>query len=40
MGVTWLQADVGVLCLPPAFAAVPQYLCHTWALHMTHYGLC
>ena len=24
-----LQADVGVLCLPPGFPVVPQYLGHT-----------
>jgi len=25
----WLQEKVCILCLPPAFAAVPQYLFHT-----------
>ena len=28
-GLPMLQADVGVLCLPPGFPVVPQYLGHT-----------
>jgi hypothetical protein len=35
-----LQVNLCLLCLPPGFPAVPQYLYHTFSIHSTYYAFC